>query len=292
MDVRQLQARIDRIAWYHDFDFGNGLSAKSRTADADQHRRTWRFIEHQLDAIDFHDKTILDVGCWDGYWSFYAERRGARSVLASDDCSQNWAPGEGLRLARELLSSNIEVNQNLSAYALATLGRKFDVVLCLGVYYHLLDPFYAFAQLRHCCHRHSVVVLEGDGARALPPNGILYDLSNLTRPYFLPTVGALRHMLQAAYLSVDSEAWLGGQHPDESASRLGWKWRLRMCVQALRGARRATRQLAQQVAPGDRDSSRLLLVCKPFEGTNASHHYRPPFGLDAYDDRFRTQAAA
>ena len=292
MDVTLQQRQIDAVTWYHEFDFGNGLRARSVTPLEHGHDKIWAFIERNLQRIDFRGKSVLDVGCWDGYWSFYAERRGARSVLASDDCSQNWATGDGLRLARELLGSHIEVNQNLSAYALATLGRKFDVVLCLGVYYHLLDPFYAFAQLRHCCHRDSVVVLEGDGARALPPNGILYDLSNLTRPYFLPTVGALRQLLQAAYLSVDSVAWLDGQLPDEAAGRLGWKWRLRMCAQALRGARRATRELAQQVAPEDRDSSRLLLVCKPFEGTNASHHYRPPFGLDAYDDRFRTQAAA
>ena len=40
-------------------------------------------MEQQLDAVPFHGKSVLDIGCWDGYWSFYAERRGAASVLAT-----------------------------------------------------------------------------------------------------------------------------------------------------------------------------------------------------------------
>ena len=35
------------------------------------------------------------MGCWDGYWSFYAEQRGAARVLATDDASQNWAGSAG-----------------------------------------------------------------------------------------------------------------------------------------------------------------------------------------------------
>jgi tRNA (mo5U34)-methyltransferase len=93
---------------------------------------------------------VLDIGCWDGYWSFHAERQGAASVLAADDVTQNWATGEGLRLAKRLLSSRVEIKQDQSVYELAQLGRTFEVILCLGVYYHLLDPFYALTQIRHC----------------------------------------------------------------------------------------------------------------------------------------------
>ena len=50
------------------------------------HRKLWRFIEAQLDLLDFRGKTVLDIGCWDGYWSFYAERRGAREVVALAGC--------------------------------------------------------------------------------------------------------------------------------------------------------------------------------------------------------------
>jgi len=92
--VEGLQAEIDSVAWYHEFDFGNGHTARSRTPDVAAHRRLWNFIEEGLSRIDFRGKTVLDIGCWDGYWSFYAERHGAASVLATDDLSQNWSTGE------------------------------------------------------------------------------------------------------------------------------------------------------------------------------------------------------
>jgi predicted nicotinamide N-methyase len=64
--------------------------------------------------VDFAGKTVLDIGCWDGQWSFLAENRGAARLLATDDCSQHWtslgdriginqspAPGLGFQLAKE-----------------------------------------------------------------------------------------------------------------------------------------------------------------------------------------------
>src|SRR6478672_591627 len=158
--MSDIQRRIDSIHWYHEFDFGNGLRAEVKTPDAHSHRALWHFIEKELNKIDFTNKTVLDVGCWDGYWSFYAERRGAARVWATDDASQNWSGDAGLHLAKELLGSQrVEINPNLSVYDLSSyLGQRFDVVLCLGVYYHLFDPFYAFAQLRHCSHENSLVV--------------------------------------------------------------------------------------------------------------------------------------
>jgi tRNA (mo5U34)-methyltransferase len=87
----ELQGRINSVQWYHEFDFGDGLYARVNTPDAASHRALWRFIQSKLDEINFTDKTVLDIGCWDGYWSFYAERRGAKRVLATDDSGQNWA---------------------------------------------------------------------------------------------------------------------------------------------------------------------------------------------------------
>src|SRR5687768_12760300 len=108
MDLQEYQRRIDQVQWYHEFDFPNGLVARSKTEDIVFHRRIWSFIRHELDQIDFAGKTVLDIGCWDGYWSFYAERRGAKSVLAADDQTQNWAGSSGILLAKELMGSSIE----------------------------------------------------------------------------------------------------------------------------------------------------------------------------------------
>jgi tRNA (mo5U34)-methyltransferase len=166
--TQEIQDRIDSINWYHEFSFDNGLIATSKAIDVEHHRKVWSFISSKLDSIEFAAKTVLDIGCWDGYWSFYAEQRGAARVIATDDVEQNWAGDKGLILARELLNSAIEINTNLSVYRLSELQTKFDIILCLGVYYHLIDPFYAFAQIRHCCHDNTIVVFEGDLVSNLP----------------------------------------------------------------------------------------------------------------------------
>jgi len=272
---RNLQAEIDAIEWYHEFDFGNGLHARSKTPDVSGHQAVWRFIENHLASIDFRNKTVLDVGCWDGYWSFYAERRGAKSILATDDCNQNWASGAGLLLAKELLRSSVTVNQNVSIYELSKLNKTFDIVLCLGVYYHLIDPIFAFTQLRSCCHPRSLVILEGEVTTSLRPDTVFWNLDGAALPVFIPTPYSLGQMLRACYLQVMSQTWRQQPH------RPSWvrRWRKRLSA-ALLGTGHA------QVSPLPQESERMLTICAPVEGENLMHPYPPPFGLHRYDPRF------
>ncbi len=271
MSLRELQQQIAAIHWYHEFDFGQGLVARSSTPDVAAHRRIWRLISAQLDHLDWHGRSVLDIGCWDGYWSFDAERRGAASVLASDDVSQNWAAGAGLRLAKKLLNSRVDIHQSLSVYELATLGRKFDIVLCLGVYYHLVDPFYALAQLRHCCHAETVVVLEGDVTRyGVRADAACLPFGNATAPLFVPTPRTLSKLLEANYFDVQSQNFLN------SAPR-AWA---KSCWRRLTGRNRLP------------SVDRAVTICRPFVGSNRLHDYRPPFGLHQYDDRFATPSMA
>ena len=140
--MSNIQRRIDRIHWYHEFDFGDGFRAEVKTPDAQSHRALWQFMEVELNKIDFANKTVLDIGCWDGYWSFYAERRGAARVLATDDRSQNWTGSAGFHVAKELLKSSVACDLELSVYDLSKLGhlekflspsrREFDSLTALG----------------------------------------------------------------------------------------------------------------------------------------------------------------
>ncbi len=284
MDLTSMQARIDAIPWYHEFDFGNGLKARSTAEDVVGHRVTWKFIEKQLEGIDFRGKTVLDIGCWDGYWSFYAERRGAR-VLATDDRTQNWSDGNGLLLARELYGSSIEVNQDVSVYRLAELGRKFDVVLFLGVYYHLFDPFYAFTQIRHCCHERSLVVVEGPEAIALRPGAALNNFADHCCEW-LPTQEALEQVLRASYFAVDAHLINTPSLPGKVAPP-GWRWRLAMCARVLSGQRARITEAYRDLEFPANSARRICVRCTPWEGANELHAYYPPFGLHRYDSRFR-----
>lgn len=308
MDATSARARIDAIQWYHEFDFGEGLKANSVSAHDHGHRNIWMFSHKHLDAFDFKGKTVLDIGCWDGYWSFHAEKRGAGRVLATDDCTQNWANGEGLRLAKELLKSNIEVNQRVSVYKLDELNQKFDVILLLGVYYHLLDPFYAFSQIRHRCHPGTVVLVEGPIALSLPENTSRTKFEDHAAEW-LPMWGALEQILRACYFKVVSKDVMNEEarmavmnaprpvvpvSPSPQPGRLGLRWRMSMAAKALAGDRRGVREMYTVIRPAEAstpenpiiDSDRVFFQLKPFEGEEPIHAYKPPFGLDRYDPRF------
>ena len=134
-------------------------------------------------------KSVLDIGAWDGYYSFEAERRGAVRVVAldhfvwsidreaatrsgphnlpPDEKPEVWRPEElpgkrGFDLARRELGSGVEsIVADFVTVDLETLGT-FDVVLFLGVLYHLKDPFGALRRLSHVTS--GVAVIASDAA--------------------------------------------------------------------------------------------------------------------------------
>jgi len=268
------QSDIDSVHWYHEFDFGNGLHATSKTPDVQAHRKVWEFINRELDAIDFLGKSVLDIGCWDGFWSFYAEKRGASSVFGTDDISQNWSTGKGIHLAKALLGSKIEIDQSISIYDLAKLERKFDIILCLGVYYHLVDPFAAFAQIRHCCTNDSIIVFEGDATIGIRSDTVFQGFRDPHASLYIPTPHALNQLLRAAYLRTERQVWRAPPPPPSLRRRLQY------LMGALSGADPTT------LAPPSR-CERLITICRPMSGENRIHLYKPPFGLAQFDDRFR-----
>jgi tRNA (mo5U34)-methyltransferase len=93
---------------------------------------------------DLRGKTVLDVGAWDGFFSFECERRGAERVLATDSFAwdgANWSDKRGFELARAALGSHVE-DRHVDVMDLSpeAVGGQFDVVLCLGVLYHMRHP--------------------------------------------------------------------------------------------------------------------------------------------------------
>lgn len=307
MNKSELQAKIDAIKWYHEFDFGNGLKAVPDDPELAGHRIVWDLNQTELDKVSFQGKSVLDIGCWDGYWSFYAEKRGASSILAVDDFTQNWASADGIFLAKDLLKSKVEINPRLSVYDIANLNRKFDVVLFLGVYYHLWDPFYALSQIRHCCHANTVLVMSGAIALQLPPYSIRLCYTD-ARHRFTPTVEAVRELLTANYfrpcdhISADGllerrarEAQMKPAPMSKQASP-GKPTLLSRGKQVLRRSRSGLGKMLRAsgvVQPRSRATQpydTAVFHATAFEGKNEAHLYKPPFGLHAYDPRYRNAA--
>ena len=98
----------------------------------------------QLPA-DLTGKRVLDIGAWDGCFSFECERRGAREVIAYSLENPNET---GFARLKTLLNSNVEYVQG-SVYDLSpTRVGMFDLVLFFGVLYHLRYPLLALDRIR------------------------------------------------------------------------------------------------------------------------------------------------
>jgi tRNA (mo5U34)-methyltransferase len=87
---------------------------------------------------------VLDIGCNAGFYSQEMKRRGASHVLGVDSDARYLAQA---RFAAEVAGLDIEFRQ-MSVYEIPTLGKRFDLVLFMGVLYHLRYPLLALDLLR------------------------------------------------------------------------------------------------------------------------------------------------
>ena len=108
MNRDDLQTRVDGIRWWHSIDLGHGIVTKGV-----DHSQAERLSRLRLPA-DLSGRSVLDIGAWDGFFSFEAERRGAARIVAADYYSWHgtgWGTGKGkagFQLAREALGSRVE----------------------------------------------------------------------------------------------------------------------------------------------------------------------------------------
>jgi len=162
IDKENLVKEIAKIKyWHHYIDFGAGVETKT----GKEGRFCQKFQNWILSGIpqDLTGKTVLDIGAWDGFYSFSAEKRGAKRVLATDSFiweqrqlygldDNFWrdfgAGKQGFELARKMFNSQVE-DYNIDVLDLnpEKIGT-FDVVFFLGVLYHMKYPLYALEKVR------------------------------------------------------------------------------------------------------------------------------------------------
>jgi tRNA (mo5U34)-methyltransferase len=190
----------DRVAsvpvWFHSIDLGGGIVTPGMKDAA--------HLQDELEALrlpDLEGRSVLDIGAWDGFYSFEAESRGAARVVALDHYVWSldlegwmsaraelrrrgepvpaapslpglWQPEElpgkrGFDLAHEVLGSRAEfIVADFMELDPAELGR-FDVVFFLGVLYHLQDPLEALRRVAAVTKEVAVIETEAIEAPGL-----------------------------------------------------------------------------------------------------------------------------
>jgi tRNA (mo5U34)-methyltransferase len=211
VDAREaLIQEVARHQWLYSVDLGGGVVTPGRFGPPNPQ------IREAFDHVDFEGRQVLDVGCYEGQWSFEAEKRGAASVLATDYLvgdPRAHASERGIkelptfRLAHTILRSQVEYRPDVSVYDLPRLGRvDFDVVVFCGVYYHLKHPVFALGRLRQVIREGGTLIVEGpviEGpkepfARFYYQEVLAGDRSN----WWVPTLSCLLEWIECSYFEI------------------------------------------------------------------------------------------
>jgi tRNA (mo5U34)-methyltransferase len=153
VDLERTRARIaGHLNWYHRIELAPGLVTPG-VHDSVAGLR-------QLDALglpsDCGGLRVLDIGCRDGFYAFELERRGA-NVLGIDYAEPAVT---GFSIAAEALGSRVDYRVE-NVYDLSPeRDGLFDVVLFLGVLYHLRNPLLALDRVRSMAARGGTVFVE------------------------------------------------------------------------------------------------------------------------------------
>jgi tRNA (mo5U34)-methyltransferase len=158
---------LDRVPfWFHTFALNRELGIYT-PGSARDHR-------YRIPAIpaDFANQSVLDVGTFDGFYAFLAERRGARRVVAVDNeqyrawVKARWGVelrgGEGFRAIHGLLGSGVEY-QRRDAFELEAIGERFAVLYCFGILHRVEDPAGLLEVLLDCLEPGGRVLVETYG---------------------------------------------------------------------------------------------------------------------------------
>jgi tRNA (mo5U34)-methyltransferase len=186
----EIREKVQKVPfWWHSIELKEGVVTPGH--------KTQEILKNEVHSMrlpDLSGKSVLDIGAWDGFFSFEAERRGAASVTAVDhyvwsmdvpamiayweDCKRKgvvpeqydtmpgmWRPDElpgkrGFDLAHGVLGSKVKsVVADFTTMDLDALGQ-FDVSLYLGVLYHMHDPFFCLKRLAKVTKQLAIIETE------------------------------------------------------------------------------------------------------------------------------------
>lgn len=204
MKSRELREQVRQIgieqtqmllsgSWWHSIDLGGGqVTPGVHTLAELQHL----YRELELPE-DLSGQSLLDIGCWDGFYSFETERHGAR--VTSVDC---WRPSNFFA-AKEVLRSKAEFRE----FNVYELGKEkigsFDIVLFLGVLYHLRHPLLALERV--CEVTRNFAIIESHVIDKMrdsdEPAMEFYEFDELGGQYdnwWAPTVECMAQMIRSA----------------------------------------------------------------------------------------------
>jgi tRNA (mo5U34)-methyltransferase len=176
-DEALLSTLVAGRSWFHTIDLGGGVT----TPGVDD---SWSKLQLVRFPESLDGKTVLDVGAFDGYFSFESERRGAAHVVAADEFCWSrpgdpMTDGRGFDIAHWALQSRVEKRRiPVEDISPETVG-VFDIVLFLGVLYHSPDPLGYLRNVRSVCREQLILETHVDALDQERPMMVFYPGTTL-----------------------------------------------------------------------------------------------------------------
>lgn len=190
-------------SWWHSIDFGDGIISNGEKGGGPHiHQKEINWFPKDF----FINKRVLDVGAWDGYYSFYAEKQGASEVIAVDKFVWTGQAGinrskRGFDIAHKLLNSKvIAYVMDVEEMHPDILGT-FDSIIYAGVFYHLKNPYQSLEILDKLLNVGGRIMLETNMCNIGNPVPLLQfhpknSLNNDSTNYWSPNGACLKFMFE------------------------------------------------------------------------------------------------
>lgn len=232
MTAEEITERIHQVPyWYHKIELPYGIVTPG-----------WAPLNVSAYGIpeDLTGKRVLDVGAWDGFWTFEALKRGASRVVAIDDFSdflgaltvEKRKAWQTFDTCREILGYSEQQCQrfDMSVYDVTKeLLGEFDIVFCFGTLYHLRHPLLALDKLAALCREEIYVEsailddfspYQGGLKHGYAGNQMVMEFypgkqygDNDTN-WWVPTLACLGYMVRAGGFRT-AEGWKLTENPDQ-----------------------------------------------------------------------------
>jgi tRNA (mo5U34)-methyltransferase len=198
----EIERRVEAMKpWFHNLDL-RGVPTAPDHFLGDYPSIKWRTFADAIPA-DLSGRTVLDIGCNAGFYAIEMKRRGAERVLGIDFDDAYLAQA---RFAAEVTGNAIEFRK-LSVYDVGVLGETFDLVLFMGVLYHLRHPLLALDLIReHVAHDTMVfqsMQRGSDATGALEENYAFWETMLFDAPEF-PRM----HFIEHCYADDPTNWWI------------------------------------------------------------------------------------
>jgi tRNA (mo5U34)-methyltransferase len=208
-----IQQRVLELQpWFHNLNLRGVRTAPDHFL-GDYPAFKWRRFAHAL-PMDLTGRTVLDVGCNAGFYALEMKRRGADRVVGIDSDDHYLAQA---RFASEVSGLEVEFRK-LSVYDVGVLGERFDLVIFMGVLYHLRHPLLALDLLyEHAVGDRMLFQTLQRGARKVKPmkGDYAFDETRIFDAPGFPRMNFVEHR----YCDDESNWWIPNRAGTEAMLR-------------------------------------------------------------------------